>query len=122
MKKTIAEIIVINDVLTYKMTLDLHVEVSWELSDILDATQKHVKKYNEARTKLIQKYGELNDGGKPSIGPGNKNREQFLTDLLSIEKKTVDFPDYKFKRSDIKSEAIRGDALRVLKFMIATKK
>lgn len=60
--------------------------LAWQFSDVLESLDKHYKRYNEEREKIVKKYGEPNEDESYRIKPENLTKFQSDMNKLLLTK------------------------------------
>lgn len=90
---------------------------AFRISMAVKAVQPHLEAFEEARTKMIEKYGTDGENGK-EMKEDNKNWEKFVNEYNSLVNEEVDIKIKKVKASALSKVEIKPAHLMSLEWLI----
>ena len=96
---------------------DLPASAAFDLMPLTEAVEKEIKRFEEVKGKLFEKYGERKEESN-MIEIKNENLKKFQDELTPVLEKEIDLPDVKIKSSQLGDVKISsGDLLRLKHFI-----
>ena len=102
MQLKLSQLITMRNSLTKLVEKDLPIKQSYNLARFIKKANEELTSFEEARIKLVNKYGEKDETGNLSVT--EKNQQQFLNELEELTDIEIEFDNFRaLKLADLRN-------------------